>query len=49
MDGSRKQYVYEVRNKVDILRPQLFYYYDGKVISSYDPYFLKSSTHKVAP
>jgi hypothetical protein len=47
MDGSRKQYVYEVPNTVDILRPQLFYYHDGKVISSYDPYFLKSSTLEV--
>jgi len=25
------------------LKLQLFYYHDGKVISSYDPYFLKSS------
>jgi hypothetical protein len=33
--------------QVVILIPQLFYYHDGKVISSYDPYFLKSSTCRV--
>jgi hypothetical protein len=32
---------------VEILIPQLFYYHDGKVISSYDPYFLKSSAYRV--
>jgi hypothetical protein len=32
--------------RVEILIPQLFYYHDEKVISSYDPYFLKSSTYR---
>jgi len=34
-------------NRLANLTLQLFYYHDAKVISSYDPYFLKSSTYLV--